>query len=102
MAISPMASRAMALSYSRLDRLVRIDTAGWRTIRIVWIVNTLLALSTMRSQADDASGDIAHGVNCANHLLLADHDLVEQAFELRPTSTRRSAQSRLVGRQTSA
>jgi hypothetical protein len=51
MAISPMASRAMALSYSRLDRLVRIDTAGWRTIRIVWIVNTLLALSTMRSQA---------------------------------------------------
>jgi hypothetical protein len=31
MAISPMASRAMALSYSRLDRLVRIDTAGWRT-----------------------------------------------------------------------
>jgi hypothetical protein len=51
MAISPMASRAMALSYSRLDRLVRIDTAGGRTIRIVWIVNTLLALSTMRSQA---------------------------------------------------
>ena len=46
-----MASRAMALSYSRLDRLVRIDTAGWRTIRIVWIVNTLLALSTMLSQA---------------------------------------------------
>jgi hypothetical protein len=47
-------------------------------------------------------GDIAHGVNRANHLLLADHDLVEQAFELRPTSTRRSAQSRLVGRQASA
>jgi hypothetical protein len=40
-----------ARAYSRLDRLVRIDTAGGRTIRIVWIVNTLLALSTMRSQA---------------------------------------------------
>jgi hypothetical protein len=51
MAISPMASRAMALSYSRLDRLIRIDTAGGRTIRIVWIVNTLLALSTMLSEA---------------------------------------------------
>jgi len=32
MAISPMASRAMVLSYSRLDRLVRIDTLGCRTI----------------------------------------------------------------------
>ena len=38
-------------AYSRLDRLVRIDTAGWRTSRIVWIVNTLLALLTMLSQA---------------------------------------------------
>jgi len=27
--------------------------------------------------------DIAHGVDRADHLLLADHDLVEQAFELR-------------------
>jgi hypothetical protein len=27
--------------------------------------------------------DIAHRVNGADHLLLADHDLVEQAFELR-------------------
>ena len=33
--------------------------------------------------ADNALGDIAHGVNRANHLLLADHDLVQQAFELR-------------------
>jgi hypothetical protein len=38
LAISPMASRAMALSYSRLDRLVRIDTFGlasekWRVPR---------------------------------------------------------------------
>ena len=31
-------------AYSRLDRLIRIDTVGWRTIRIAWIVNTLLAL----------------------------------------------------------
>ena len=38
-------------AYSRFDRLIRIATAGGRTIRIVWIVNTLLALSTMRSQA---------------------------------------------------
>jgi hypothetical protein len=37
-------------AYSRLDRLIRIDTAGGRTIRIVWM-NTLWALSTMRSQA---------------------------------------------------
>jgi hypothetical protein len=29
--------------------------------------------------ADNALGDIAHGVNCANHLLLDDH-IVEQAF----------------------
>jgi hypothetical protein len=43
MAISPMASRAMALSYSRLDRLVQIDTLGCRTIPIAWIMNTLLA-----------------------------------------------------------
>ena len=28
-------------AYSRLDRPIRIDTAGGRTIRIVWIVNTL-------------------------------------------------------------
>jgi hypothetical protein len=27
--------------------------------------------------------DIAHRVNGADHLLLADHDFVEQAFELR-------------------
>ena len=39
--------------------------------------------SALRELADDALGDIAHGVNRANHLLLADHDLVEQAFELR-------------------
>ena len=38
-------------AYSRLDRPIRIDTAGGRTIRIVWIVKTLLALSTMLSQA---------------------------------------------------
>jgi hypothetical protein len=38
-------------AYSRLDRPIRIDTAGGRTIRIVWVVNALLALSTMRSQA---------------------------------------------------
>jgi hypothetical protein len=31
---SPMASRATALSYSRLDRLIRIDTAGRRKVRI--------------------------------------------------------------------
>ena len=35
------------------------------------------------SLPDDSLGDIAHGVNRANHLLLADHDLVEKAFELR-------------------
>ena len=46
----------MALSYSRLDRLVRIDTLGCRTIRIAWIMNTLLALSTMRSQAAHDEG----------------------------------------------
>src|SRR5437762_14036664 len=31
---------------------------------------------------DDALGDIAHGVNRANHLLLADHGLVERTFKL--------------------
>jgi hypothetical protein len=38
-------------AYSRLDRPIRIDTAGGPTIRIAWIEDTLLALSTMRSQA---------------------------------------------------
>ena len=33
--------------------------------------------------ADDALGDIAHGVNRTDHLLLADNDIVEQAFKLR-------------------
>jgi hypothetical protein len=33
--------------------------------------------------ADDALGDITHGVDCADHLLLADYDIVEQAFKLR-------------------
>ena len=33
--------------------------------------------------ADDALGDIAHCVNRTDHLLLADNDIVEQAFELR-------------------
>src|SRR6202035_4452931 len=33
--------------------------------------------------ADDALGDMAHCVNRADHLLLADHHIVEQAFELR-------------------
>ena len=39
--------------------------------------------SAFRELADDALSDIAHGINRADHLLLADHDLVEQAFELR-------------------
>ena len=33
--------------------------------------------------ANDALGDIAHGINRADHLLLADNDIVEQAFKLR-------------------
>ena len=33
--------------------------------------------------ADDALGDIAHCVNRTDHLLLADNDIVEQAFKLR-------------------
>ena len=33
--------------------------------------------------ADNSLSDVAHRINRADHLLLADHDLVEQAFELR-------------------
>jgi hypothetical protein len=33
--------------------------------------------------ADNALGDIAHGVNRADHFLLADNDIVEQAFKAR-------------------
>ena len=33
--------------------------------------------------ANNALGDIAHGVDCANHFMLADDDIVQQAFELR-------------------
>src|SRR3954471_9421580 len=33
--------------------------------------------------ADDAVGDIAHGVNRTDHLLLADNHIIEQAFKLR-------------------
>jgi hypothetical protein len=41
------------------------------------------ACSAFLELADDALRDIAHGVNCAEHLLLADNDVVEQAFKLR-------------------
>ena len=33
--------------------------------------------------ANDALGDIAHCVDRTDHLLLANHDIVEQAFKLR-------------------
>ena len=33
--------------------------------------------------ADDAIGDTGHCVNRTDHLLLADNDIVEQAFKLR-------------------
>jgi hypothetical protein len=33
--------------------------------------------------ADNSLSDVAHRINRTHHLLLADHDLVEQAFELR-------------------
>ena len=33
--------------------------------------------------ANDALRDIAHGVDRTDHLLLANHDIVEQAFKLR-------------------
>src|SRR6184192_3631317 len=39
--------------------------------------------SAVLELADDALSYIAHRVDRADHLLLADHDLVEQAFELR-------------------
>ena len=39
--------------------------------------------SAVLELADDPLSDIAHRVNGADHLLLADHDFVEQAFELR-------------------
>jgi hypothetical protein len=43
-----LVERAIALGYGRLDRLIRIGTAGRRKIRIVWIANSALALSTTR------------------------------------------------------
>ena len=33
--------------------------------------------------ADNSLSDVAHRIDRTDHLLLADHDLVEQAFELR-------------------
>jgi hypothetical protein len=33
--------------------------------------------------ADDTLGNVAHGINGADHLLLANHDIVKRAFELR-------------------
>jgi hypothetical protein len=36
-----------------------------------------------RELADNALGDIAHGIKSADHLLFADKDIVEQAFKLR-------------------
>ena len=38
---------------------------------------------TFLQLADNSLSDVAHRVNRADHLLLANHDLVEQAFELR-------------------
>jgi hypothetical protein len=32
--------------------------------------------------ADDALGDVAYGVYCADHFLLADNDIIKQAFKL--------------------
>src|ERR1700729_3666855 len=39
--------------------------------------------ATFLQLIDDALGDVAHCVNRADHLLLADHHIVEQAFKLR-------------------
>jgi hypothetical protein len=46
--------------------------------------------------ADDALRDIAHGVNRTNHLLLADNDIVEQAFKLRRNCKRITNSFRVV------
>ena len=39
--------------------------------------------SAVLQLANDSLGDIAHGINRADHLLLANNHIVEQAFELR-------------------
>jgi hypothetical protein len=39
--------------------------------------------SPLLQLADNALGDIAYGVNRADHLLFAHNDIVEQAFKLR-------------------
>jgi hypothetical protein len=39
--------------------------------------------SAFLEPADDALSDLAHGVDCTDHFLLADNDIVEQAFKLR-------------------
>src|ERR1700722_10570092 len=52
--------------------------AGWGTTQ--W---SSASGVTFFELADDALGNIAHCVNRSDHLLLADNDIIEQAFELR-------------------
>src|SRR5215469_6773289 len=78
----------------RLDALLPGDAIGKAFHRRRWWTNSRLTTdhaaeqrpssgaSAFRELADDALSDIAHGVDRANHLLLADHDLVERTFKL--------------------
>jgi hypothetical protein len=38
---------------------------------------------TFHELTDDALGNITHGVDCADHFLFAENDVIEQAFKLR-------------------
>jgi hypothetical protein len=78
----------------RLDALLPGDAIGKAFHRRRWWTNSRVTADhaaeqrrssgarAFRELTDDALGDIAHGVNRANHLLLADHDLVERTFKL--------------------
>jgi hypothetical protein len=79
----------------RLDALLPGDAVGkafhrrcWWTISGIAVDGSAeqrrsFARSAVLELADDALSYIAHRIDRADHLLLADHDLVEQAFELR-------------------
>src|SRR5450756_563285 len=78
-----------------LDALVPDEAVGKAPHRRCWRISSGVFANCGAKQgrssgggallqfADDALGDIAHGVDRTDHLLLADNDIVEQTFKLR-------------------
>ena len=87
--------RSRSTAGRRLDALLPDEAVGKALHRGRWRIrcgavatcSTKQGWPSSRSAvlqlANDSLGDIAHGINRADHLLLANNHIVEQAFELR-------------------